>query len=450
MLDFLKSLNIHQYNCELIDIRIEETNPITISFYQQMLSNYSEEKKIGAFIRVLANKKWYYLSTTDIQNLEKELHKLLKTANISTEKQTDKSITYTQSIFENPTDKYAYNMPKEEKIAYLQKYRDILENDELVLSPSFMWKDTMLKKYYINNKGIVYYYDSAFSGIYTSYRLKQGDNVYGTYFMHSFQKKSDLDDIYSAFLDDCKEAKLFIDAPVCEPGKYPVVLSPEAAGIFAHESFGHKSEADFMIGDDTMKAEWEIGKKVANDIVSIVDWGADPTSSGYCPIDDEGNPTQKTYLIKEGILSGRLHSTETADILQERVTSNARAINFEFEPIVRMTSTYIEKGNLTFDELIAPIENGYFIKKVTHGSGMSTFTIAANRAYKIEKGKLTTPVKVNVITGTVFETLHEIDGLSDELVINNSNFGGCGKNEQYPLFVSYGGPYVRIKSMNLT
>jgi len=450
MLQFLKSLDIHQYNCELLDIRIEETNPLDIAFYQNELSNYSAEKKLGAFIRVFADKKWYYLSTTDIAHLETELHKLLRTANISTEKKTERTITYTQNVFENVTDKYTLYIPKEDKIAYIQRYRDILENDELVISPYFMWIDSLLRKYYINNKGIVYSYDSGFSSICCWYALKQDDDVYDTSYFKTFQTGEGLEQIYKDFLEDFAEAKLFIHSPAISPGKYPVVMSPETAGIFAHESFGHKSEADFMLGDPSMKDEWEIGKKVANDIVSIVDWGADPATSGYCPIDDEGNPTQKTYLIKDGVLMGRLHSTETAQILKESITGNARSINFEYEPIVRMTSTYIEKGDLSFDELIAPIKDGYFIKKITHGSGMSTFTIAANRAYKIENGKITDPVKINIITGTVFQTLYDIDGLSDKLEIQSSNIGGCGKNNQFPLMVSDGGPYVRVKSMNIS
>jgi TldD protein len=199
-----------------------------------------------------------------------------------------------------------------------------------------------------------------------------------------------------------------------------------------------------------MKAEWEIGKKVASEVVSIVDCGDDPTNTGYCPIDDEGNLSRKTYLINKGTLSGRLHSGETAESINEEITGNARAINFEFEPIVRMTNTYFEAGNLTFDELIKPIENGYLIKTVTHGSGMSTFTLAVNRAYKIENGKVTDPVKINVATGSVFQTLHDIDGASDKVEIKSSVMGGCGKGGQFPLAVSYGGPYLRIRALNIS
>ena len=203
-----------------------------------------------------------------------------------------------------------------------------------------------------------------------------------------------------------------------------------------------------MLGDETMKREWTLGKKVGADMLSIYDSGAED-GSGYVPFDDEGTRTQKTYLIKNGVLAGRLHSAETAADLGEDPTGNARAINCEFEPIVRMTSTVIEAGNTPVDELFARVKHGYFIKSYKHGSGMSTFTIAPNRAYEIIDGKIGDPVKIAVISGNVFETLNLIDGLSDKAEISTSIFGGCGKNEQFPLNVSFGGPYVSVSKMNV-
>lgn len=114
-----------------------------------------------------------------------------------------------------------------------------------------------------------------------------------------------------------------------------------------------------------------------------------------------------------------------------------------------MTNTYIEGGNDTFEELVAGIKKGYFIKGVNHGSGMSTFTIAPSIAYEIVDGKIGAPVKISVITGNVFETLGLIDGVTKDVEINNSVTGGCGKMEQFPLHVAHGGPYVRVKEMNV-
>ncbi|MBO4916025.1 MAG: TldD/PmbA family protein, partial [Oscillospiraceae bacterium] len=222
----------------------------------------------------------------------------------------------------------------------------------------------------------------------------------------------------------------------------------EAAGVFAHESFGHKSESDFMLSDETMKEEWQLGKTVASPILSIVDYGG-VSGTGYVPFDDEGTRAQKTYLIKNGALTGRLHSALTAAALDEGLTGNARAINCMFEPIVRMTSTYLEGGELSFDELIAPIEKGYYIKTIKHGSGMSTFTIAPSLAYEIVNGKLGRPAQISVISGSVFETLGLIDGLTKEVEMLSFVTGGCGKMEQMNLPVGFGGPYVRVSKMNV-
>ena len=203
-----------------------------------------------------------------------------------------------------------------------------------------------------------------------------------------------------------------------------------------------------MLSDESMREEWQLGKTVGSPILSIAEWGGVP-GSGYVPYDDEGTKARKNYLIKNGVLAGRLHSAQTAAALDEGLTGNARAIDCTFEPIVRMTTTYIEGGDLDFDQLIAPIQKGYFIKTIRHGSGMSTFTIAPCLAYEIVDGKLGRPAQISVITGSVFETLGLIDGLTKDVELLSFVTGGCGKMEQMGLPVGFGGPYVRVSSMNV-
>ncbi len=231
-------------------------------------------------------------------------------------------------------------------------------------------------------------------------------------------------------------------------GSYPVILAPIATGVFAHESFGHKSEADFMLGDETMAREWTIGKKIGSDILTIRETGVFE-GSGYVPYDDEGTKATDTYLIKNGVLSGRLHSAATAAALGEELTGNARAINCDYEPIVRMTSTFIENGESTLQDLLKDIKHGYYIHSIKHGSGMSTFTIAPSIAYEIVDGKIGDPVKIAVLTGNVFETLGLIDGVGNDRKLLSFVTGGCGKMEQYPLNVGMGGPHIRVSKMNV-
>ncbi len=173
------------------------------------------------------------------------------------------------------------------------------------------------------------------------------------------------------------------------------------------------------------------------------------SGSGYVPYDDEGTAATDTYLINKGVLSGRLHSATTAAALDEQLTGNARAINCDYEPIVRMTTTYVDNGDSTPEQLIADVRHGYYIKSYKHGSGMSTFTIAPSIAYEIVDGKIGDPVKIAVLTGNVFETLGLIDGVANDLTLLSFVTGGCGKLEQFPLNVGLGGPHIRISKMNV-
>ncbi|MCP4295147.1 MAG: TldD/PmbA family protein, partial [Proteobacteria bacterium] len=244
-------------------------------------------------------------------------------------------------------------------------------------------------------------------------------------FSRAFTSFSPLNDIKDSLTDELSRSIDFVrDSVNVDPGEYTVVLSPLATGVFTHESFGHKSESDFMVGDQAMADEWTLGKKVASDVVTIIDDGSEH-GSGFVQFDDEGTKTKKTKIITDGILTGRLHSTETAAYMNEELTSNARAMNFEFEPIVRMTTTYIQKGTRSKDDIISEIKNGIFIDTIKHGSGMTTFTIAPNRAYKIENGKITQPVKVSVVSGNVFSTLNEVDAVSEEFDLLSFVGGGC-------------------------
>ena len=145
-----------------------------------------------------------------------------------------------------------------------------------------------------------------------------------------------------------RHAVELLAAPQVKGGEYTVVLDPVLAGVFVHEAFGHLSESDFVYENDRMREIMTLGKQFGAPQLNIVDGAAVPGLRGSYKYDDEGVPRRKTYLIREGKLVGRLHSRETAAKMDEKPTGNARAINYRFPPIVRMTNTYIEPGDSFF------------------------------------------------------------------------------------------------------
>jgi len=154
-------------------------------------------------------------------------------------------------------------------------------------------------------------------------------------------------------------------------------------------------------------------------------------------------PATKTYLIREGKLVGRLHSRETAAKMGEKPTGNARAMNYRYPPIVRMTNTYIEPGQASFNDIIAGIKEGVYAKNWFGGTtSMEMFTFSAGEAYMIRNGKIAEALRPVVLTGNVFTTLNNIDAIAGDLDMNQG--GGCGKGGQFPLPVSNGSPHIRI------
>lgn len=432
------------------DVRIEDRFSTDISYMNGILKESKERKEKRAFIRVFDGKMWYYSSTTNVEDVQKKLDGLYAQAKSNPKISTNRTVSRFQV---NREEKLVFvedsvrNIPIAEKKALLEKYLPILSSSPLMTMPMADYVDRNSVFEFYSSKGAAIKYDYQTCGFVVNCTLKDGEKFFPAFHQIGDTKFSRLKGKTRILKESFKEQIEFMkNAVEVKPGEYPVILSPEAAGIFAHESFGHKSEADFMLADEGIRREWQIGKTVASPLLSIVDCGKS-LGSGYVPYDDEGTKARKNYLIKKGVLAGRLHNAATSAYLKEKTTGNARAVDCTFEPIVRMTNTYIEAGESSVEELFAGVKFGYYIKAVKHGSGMSKFTIAPSVAYEIVDGKIARPAKISVITGDVFTTLGLIDGLSDKVEFLSFVSGGCGKNEQNPLPVGFGGPHVRISKM---
>ena len=434
------------------DVRIEDRSRTVIQYQDGNLQEFKTPVEVRAFLRVYDGKMWYYASVTDVAHVQKTLDRLYDAASPNPDIEKNPIVSKLERnrdrkfIFE---DHSVRSIPVEEKQALLQSYLPLLSEDSACAMPIGIYLDRNSVFTFQSSLGADITYDYQTCGLSLRCSMAEGEKKFSAAWQRGCTRFEELKDLTDEIRASMREQAAFMreSVPVV-PGKYPVVLSPEAAGVFAHESFGHKSESDFMLSDEAMREEWQLGKAVGSPILSIAECGEYP-GSGYVPYDDEGTKARKNYLIKNGILAGRLHSGQTAAALGEDLTGNARAIDCTFEPIVRMTTTYIEPGDQTFEQLIAPIQKGYYIKTISHGSGMSTFTIAPRLAYEIENGHLGKPTQISVITGSVFETLGLIDGLSNELTLLSFVTGGCGKMEQQGLPVGFGGPCVRVSEMNV-
>jgi TldD protein len=450
----LMALDLKAVPCDYCDVRIESVRKTAISYRNGELLSCDLKPSLGAFLRVYARGKWFYASITELDQIQARLAALAAQAPSFSPNGVSVDLFSGIQPYNRELIRYGErsvaDIGVQAKRQLCESYLPLLKAEPLAIDSRVGYGDVSKLKLFRSSKGVFYAFDYEQAGITFQYTLKEGEDLFEDMFRQSYDVFQGLDQLQDGLRAAMTESKRFLKAKPIVPAQYRVVLDSAVVGVFAHESFGHNSEADAHLGDDSAGEKWAIGSRVGSDAVSIYDDGTRAGSSGYCPFDDEGTPAQRTALIEKGILKGRLHSLTTAQHFGEAPTGNARSIDFEFEPIVRMTSTYVEPGTLSLDEILAKAGEGVFIQDWKHGSGLSTFTIAPRKCYRIQQGKLAEPLRASVITGTVFETLANIEACSKDFELHSSVFGGCGKNDQAPLPVSDGGPVILVSAMQVS
>ncbi len=325
-----------------VDVRIEETFDTKISFKKLTLEEQKIRTNKGAFIRVFDGRRWYYSSTTDINGIQAQIDTLAEMAAPNPdilEHPIVKAFEVNQETILQYEAKSVTNIPVEEKQRLLESYLALIRDPVIVHHSSFYADNKTIKSIY-TSKGTAVTFDKQTCGIRINLELSSGENKNQTSASTAGVFFRDLLNLENFFQTELEKSVVFTrDAEPVIPGEYPVLLSPEATGVFTHESFGHKSESDFMVGDETMKAEWTLGKRIGRDLLTIIDDGT-ILGNGYVPYDDEGTKGKKTYIITNGILSGRLHSIATAAQLEEPLTGSVfgtlaevDAVSEEFELI---------------------------------------------------------------------------------------------------------------------
>lgn len=242
---------------------------------------------------------------------------------------------------------------------------------------------------------------------------------------------------------------LLFEAVKPEAGEMPVALAAGSSGILLHEAIGHGMEADFNRKEVSIFSD-KIGKPVAENFVTIVDDGTNPNVRGSINIDDEGQDSQKTHLVENGILTSYLHDRISADYYKVKPTGNGRRESFRHPVQPRMRNTYMLPGPHTKDEIIASIDKGIIAETFTNGEvfiGAGDFTFYVKSGYLIEDGKITAPIKDINIIGNGPDILKKVTMVADDFEMAEGGWT-CGKNGQ-GVPVSMGLPTIKVSSITV-
>ncbi len=239
-------------------------------------------------------------------------------------------------------------------------------------------------------------------------------------------------------------------------GRMDVILGPEVVGLAVHESAGHPSEADRVMGREAAQAglsyrrRMRPGERIGSPVSTVIDDPTIPGSYGFYLYDDEGVPARPRYLIREGVLAEYLHNRETAYAMKTHSNAAARAKEWWAEPIVRMANTYFAPGDYSFDELVEDVKHGVYIKKYMEWNIDDYRWVARYvglEAYEIVNGRLGDPVKNPALEVNSMEFYSSVDAAGRDLEF----FAGtCGKGEPgQGVPVWFGGPHIRLRGVTI-
>jgi TldD protein len=340
-----------------------------------------------------------------------------------------------------------------EKIPFVQRMNDkIFAADKQVIKVNAVLGDSTSYILFFNSEGLMAYDYRPMVLLYGVCIMEKNGQIENFFVGRSHRMGSEF--LTNELVDElskevvAKTSQLFT-ATKPKAGEMEVVMGAGESGILLHEAIGHAFEADFNRKKTSIFCD-KMGQKVAEDFVKIVDDGTLKGKRGAINFDDEGNPTEKTVIVNNGVLSSYLHDRISAKFYKVNPTGNGRRQDFRNIPIPRMRCTYMENGPHKKEEIIASVKNGVYVVSFSNGEvniGQGDFTFFVKFGYLIENGKLTKPVKDFNIIGNGPQALADMVMVADDLVIDNGIWT-CGKDGQGAPN-SMGIPTVKIKKLTV-
>jgi TldD protein len=436
---------LNGHGADYCEIRVEETDSTRLTYRGKELEDIAQTSGRGGNVRAVVNGGWGFASFNDLGELKAKVAGAVEQARLVGGEGTmladvEPVVDIVPPVIVNS----ASDVPLEEKKRLMDHYNDLVFSVDGIQSSNSVYGDNRRKVSFGSSEGS--YIEQEFNHVIAriSAQAKSGADVQeGSFSLGSLGDYDIVRGLDDQVIDAAKRAVELLTAEGLVGGERTVILDPVLAGVFVHEAFGHLSESDNVAENDKLKELMYMGRKFGGKHLNFTDGAAIPGLRGSYKYDDEGTPATRTPLVRDGELVGRLHSRETAARLGEKPTGNARAIGFNFPPIVRMTNTIIESGEATLEDLLEGVDDGVYVANWYGGmTEHEMFTFSSGEAYMIRNGRIEEPIKPVMLTGNLFKTLENLDAVGNDM----NQGGGCGKGGQSPLPVSNGSPHIRIRN----
>jgi TldD protein len=438
------------------DARAFESKATSVLVQDKRVDEVVSSHTSGTGLRVLVDGAWGFASTNSFEkaDLSAALASAVSIAKASAERIEHKGIVAETSAVRGVVRRTGKidprDVPVEDKVKRVaeQEKAARAEDPDKIVSTRFVCSDSAVREVVANSFGSLTDQEIVRTRLVgLAFAEKDGKRQQGRCRIAKAAGWETIDGLTPDFsARAARQAIELLGAQKPPAGKMPVVIDPDLVGLCAHEAFGHNAEGDHVFSDESILKGHE-GQKIAADCVTIVDDSTLPDLYGSYAYDSEGTPGGRRVLVTKGVLSGYLHDLESAARLRAAPTGSGRAESHQSRPIVRMSNTYIDKGDSNPEEMISETKEGLFCKGFGGGyvrTDEGHFTFNCERAWMIRGGERAELLSDVAISGLTMETLLNIELAGDRVILNSP--GTCGKEGQ-AMFVDGGGPHLLIKEL---
>jgi TldD protein len=456
--DSLRSLVSHSNGTSYIEARCQSRFMTEVSFVNGSPDRTRVVENTGCGIRVLVDGCWGFSSTNNMSKstLAESLARAVSAAHVLAKSKKNKVKGLAESrmargSFRMDANGSLSNIDIEQKVQVAREAeRTARRHSSVIKTASCIYREILDHKVIVNSDGAeVEIYDSKPEFGVTAIARRGGQSATAhegigiTGGWDDLFRKSHIE--YATMAAE-RAAKL-LKAKYAKGEKTTIILDPGMVGLLSHEAIGHTVEADFVLSGSVVKDK--MGTKVASELVTLVDSGKSDIASnagGTILVDEEGVTAERTAIIENGILKSFLHNRESAHIFGTASTGNARAFQYNDEPLIRMRNTFVEPRSDKLDDMIKETRRGYLVKGARNGQADANgeFMFGAEEAYLIENGEIKELTRGASISGNAFEVLQSVDMVGNRFQYDIGT-GYCGKYQ--PAKVDGGGPYVKCTAV---
>ncbi len=430
---------------DFFDIYKETSYTRLIEASNKQIENIKIGEESGVGVRTVKDLSTMFSSTYDPS--EESVFKISKfLSNVANPKQGKFTLTKEQ---EKHVEYYEGYAPKTEKIKEIfETFNTISYKHKEIKQVNLTYSDKQKHIEIINETGLYVEEKRIYTVLFVEITAKKNDVIqsirkpFGALGGFDFLKMMD----FNSIAEDMTEKLIeLISSPPLKAKNMSVVLSSSAGGTMIHEAIGHGLEADLVYESMSIYKE-KLGKKVANEQITVVDDATKPKMRGSFFYDDEGTKSQNTLLIENGILKNYMFDKTYAKLANKQSTGNSRRESYRYAPIVRMSNTYILPGKDSPEDIVSSVEEGLLVKHMGGGQVnpiTGNFVFEVNEGYLIKQGKVQNMVRGATLIGNGPKVLGEIDMVGNDFGIE---VGTCGKGSQ-GVPVTDGEPTIRIPSI---